>query len=240
MDDFVRIAKRIAQSGICSRRAAEQFIIDKRVSVDGNIITSLSTKVSADHVVCIDGKPISKKSNTLLFVFYKPRGCITSHRDPQGRKTIFDFLPNSMSQLCTIGRLDYNTEGLILLTNNGDFARYMELPSSCIERVYRVRAHGKINKKKIDLACGGIVINGIRYAPFTLNHESSSNQNHWFTVTIKEGKNREIRKLFSFMDLLVNRLIRISYGPFLIGKLKPGEYTDISIPEYMKKGLYTS
>lgn len=224
-----RIAKVIARSGFCSRRAAEELINDKKVSLNGKIIESCAVNVSEEDVIEINGKPISSKEKTRVWMFYKPIGCITSNKDPEGRQTVFDILPKTLPRVITVGRLDYNSEGLLLLTNDGEYARFLEHPSNKLKRTYRVRAYGKIDEKKLDLLQKGVKIDGINYAPCVISMERRQGGNSWFLVTITEGKNREIRKMFEFASLSVNRLIRISYGDFQLGNLKPGEVKEVPV-----------
>ena len=223
MSDSNRIAKIIARSGLCSRREAEKIILEGRVKVDGKTIDKPSINVTDNNIILVDGKPLAKAEEEKLWIFHKPKGCITSTKDPQGRKTVFDLLPSNMPRVITIGRLDFNTEGLLLLTNSGELARHIELPSTGWVRTYKVRAFGKIDNKKLEEIQKGIDIEGVKYAPAKIEFESSKNNNHWLTMSITEGKNREVRKLLEYTGLTVNRLIRTSYGTFKLEKLPVGK-----------------
>jgi 23S rRNA pseudouridine2605 synthase len=230
-----RVAKVIARSGLCSRRDAEKLILEGRVKIDGNIIEKPSINVTNENTILVDGKPIPEAEGEKLWIFHKPKECITSNKDPQGRQTIFDLLPNNMPRVMTIGRLDYNTEGLLLLTNSGELARHIELPSSGWIRTYKVRAFGNINKQKIEQIIKGVTIDGIKYAPAKIDIESSKNKNHWLLISITEGKNREVRKILEYAGLTVNRLIRTSYGIFKLEDIPIGK--TVQIPQ---KILYDS
>lgn len=232
-----RIAKVIARAGVCSRREAEKIVKEGRVKVDGKKITSPALNVSQKNNIKIDGKPLPQKEPTRLWMFYKPTGTVTTSNDPEKRKTIFDILPKTMPRIVTIGRLDLNSEGLLLLTNNGEAARYIELPQTGWARNYRVRVYGTVDEKKLAYLKNGITINGIKYGSIeaTLEKKSES-KNSWITFSIKEGKNREIRKICAALGLTVNRLIRVSYGPFQLGSLKPGEIKEAG-QKILKKNL---
>lgn len=235
MQESNRIAKVIARSGLCSRRDAEKWILEGRVKIDGKIIDKPSINVTDKNIILVDNKPLPNIEEEKLWIFHKPKGCITSTKDPQGRQTVFDLLPKDMPRVVTIGRLDYNTEGLLLLTNSGELARHIELPSTGWIRTYKVRAFGNINNKKLEEIEKGVEIEGIKYAPAKIKFESSKNMNHWLLISITEGKNREVRKLLEYSGLTVNRLIRTSYGIFELGKLPVGK--TIQIPQ---KLLYDS
>jgi 23S rRNA pseudouridine2605 synthase len=222
-----RIAKVIAHSGHCSRREAEQLIIEGRVQVNGKFIDSPSTLIT-DHSIKIDGKLLNQKQETRLWLFHKPQGIITSNKDPQGRTTIFDILPKDLPRVVTIGRLDFNTEGLILLTTDGELARKLELPKNKFIRRYRVRVFGKLNEERLDRLKNGITIEGIRYSPILVEIEERQTSNTWLIVQIEEGKNREIRKVMEEMGLKVSRLIRTNFGPFDLGKLPTGQAFEVT------------
>lgn len=232
---LIRIAKLIARAGLCSRREAERWIIEQRVTVDGGLITSPALNVSENQEIRVDGKPLPKISETELWVFHKPKGFLTTHNDPEDRPTIFSILPKNLAHFKTVGRLDLNSEGLLLLTNDGELKRKLELPSSGIIREYRVRAYGKLDLKKLESLKKGIKIkddktgNEITYKAFDAIHENTSGDNHWLLIKLKTGKNREIRKLCEHIGLKVNRLIRISYGNIKLGTLTAGEAKKISI-----------
>ncbi len=210
-----RLAKRIAHAGVCSRRVAETYILDGRVKVNDVIEKNVATTVTNDDSVSVDGKVLNI-SNAMprVFLYHKPAGFLTTNTDPQGRKTIFDDLPKSLPRVITVGRLDLNTEGLLILTNNGDLARTLELPSTGIARHYRARVHGKITESRFESMKNGVTIDGVRYGPIHIEIESKGSTNHWLKVEIHEGKNREVRKVMEHLGLDVNRLIREGFGPF--------------------------
>lgn len=229
MSQLERIAKVIARRGYCSRRDAEELIFNGKVKLDGIVVTNPATKVTEDASINVDGTELNKKNETRLWMFHKPRGCLTTSRDPLERATIFDFLPKDLPRVITIGRLDYNTEGLLLLTNDGELARQMELPSSNLDRVYRCRAYGEIQSTMISQLAKGIEIDGINYRPVKCVVDSSKGDNHWISMTLTEGKNREIRKVLEYFGLEVNRLIRLKYGSFELGSVPVGEVREISL-----------
>jgi 23S rRNA pseudouridine2605 synthase len=223
----IRVAKYIAHAGYCSRRDAEVLIAEGRVKVNGQTITTPATLIT-DHSVKIDDKLISANKEIRLWLFHKPKGIITSNKDDKNRKTIFDFMPKSMPRTVTIGRLDFNTEGLLLLTTNGDFARYMELPKTKLQRKYRARVFGTINHERLRKLEKGITVDGTRYGSIKVTVDNEGDSNSWLTIAIEEGKNREIRKVMEHLGLQVNRLIRTSFGPFSLGSLKVGELQEVS------------
>ena len=222
-----RIAKVIADSGHCSRREAEKLIFEGRVRVNGKIIESPALLIS-DESIKIDNKLINNKQKTRLWIFHKPAGFLTSSTDPKNRKTIYNILPSDLPRLISIGRLDYNSEGLLLMTTNGELARYVELPKTGWIRKYRVRVHGKINEYRLKNLINGITIDNIKYKFSEVKIEKSNSTNSWLILSLKEGKNREIRKVMEFFGLKVNRLVRISYGPFNLGNLYKGNMREIS------------
>lgn len=217
-----RIAKVIARAGICSRREAEKLIAEGRVQIDGEIITNPAVKVGKKNRILVNSVPLPEADIAKLWLFHKPRGCLTTNRDPEGRRTIFDFLPKNMPRVITVGRLDYNSEGLLLLTNDGELARSLELPASGWIRTYRVRAYGRVNKRTMEEIRKGAVVEGIKYEPARVKIESAKGDNFWLEVSVCEGKNREVRKLLDYAGLKVSRLIRTHYGPFKLGKLARG------------------
>lgn len=222
-----RIAKRIARSGYCSRREAERLIADKRVDVDGKTITTPAYKVTDTNVIKIDGEVLPAKEATRIWLYYKPRGLITSHGDPQERPTVFGSLPKGMPRVISVGRLDFNTEGLLLLTNDGELSRKLELPGTGWARRYRVRVFGKVDASMLKTLEAGVAVNGIQYGSIKATLDSHKGDNSWLTMTLKEGKNREIRNVLEFFGLKVNRLIRVSYGPFQLGSMKEGELKEV-------------
>ncbi len=222
-----RIAKAIARSGLCSRRQAERWIVDGRVQVNGVQLDSPAFNVSPTDRVLVDGKPLPKPEPVRAWRHYKKKGTVTSNRDPQGRTTVFETLPVDMPRVVTVGRLDFNTEGLLLLANDGGLSRYLELPSTGWLRRYRVRARGIVNQDQLTSLKDGITIDGVRYGPITATVDRQTGANIWMTVALKEGRNREIRRVAAHFGLDVNRLIRVSYGPFQLGDLKPGDTREI-------------
>ena len=224
-----RIAKRLARAGVCSRRDAERLIEAGRVKVDGKKIDSPALNVTEANVILVDGKPIEAAEETRVWRYHKPAGVITTARDPQGRPTVFEKLPPEMPRVVSVGRLDFNTEGLLLLTNDGELARHMELPANAWLRHYRVRVHGDVSRSKLAALAKGITISGIHYEPMKVEVETEKEEgvNKWLTVTIREGKNREVRKIMEHLDLQVTRLIRVAFGPFPLGKLSRGGIEEI-------------
>ncbi len=223
----IRVAKLIAQSGHCSRREAEELITAGRVKVNGQVINSPATFIT-DHSVKIDDKLINAKQPTKLWLFHKPEGILTTTKDPNNRKTIFDALPKYLPRVITVGRLDYNTEGLLLLTTSGELARYLELPKTKLVRTYRARVFGKLNHDRLKKLENGITVDGIRYRGIKVEIEIEKESNSWLKISLEEGKNREIRKVMEHLGLQVNRLIRTSFGPFNLGNLKVGEIIEIN------------
>lgn len=214
-----RVAKRIARAGLCSRREAERWVEAGRVAVDGNTLSSPAFNVPVGAIVTVDGTPIPDAEPTRLWRFHKPAGSMTTNRDPEGRKTVFDFLPESLPRVITVGRLDYNSEGLLLLTNDGDLARRLEHPDTGWRRRYRVRVHGKVDEDRLAGLAQGVTIDGVRYGAIDARFEREQGSNAWLSVALTEGKNREVRRICEHLDLQVTRLIRVSYGPFQLGSL---------------------
>jgi 23S rRNA pseudouridine2605 synthase len=232
-----RIAKRIARAGLCSRRDAERWILQGRVAVDGQIITTPATIVTGKMQVMVDGKPLNEAPFPRVWLHYKPVGLLTTHHDPQGRPTIFDSLPSSLPRVISIGRLDLNSEGLILLTNDGELARYAELPSTGWARSYSVRVYGVVDKAALAALTEGITVDGISYGRIEAeiaNEAANTRTNTWLFMTLYEGKNREIRKVLAHLGLRVNRLVRETYGPFSVEDLKPGDVKEVSSSEVKK------
>ena len=227
-----RLSKKIARSGFSSRREAEKYIESGRVKVNGVIIKELSFQVGINDQIHIDGRRINKEGKTRLWKFHKPKGLITSHKDEKSRQTIFQILPKNLPRLITVGRLDLNSEGLLLLTNDGDLKRKLELPSSKIVRSYRVRAKGVANENKLSRLRQGITVDGIRYRPMELNIIKQNTSNVWLSVRLMEGKNREIRLSFQAIGLQVNKLIRTSFGPISLGKLDKGQIEEVELDSF--------
>lgn len=222
-----RIAKVIARAGVCSRRDAERYIEQGRVCVNGTVLTSAAVTVGQDDVITIDQKPLPEKEKTRLWRYHKPAGILTSHKDPQGRPTVFDSLPASLPRVISVGRLDMNSEGLLLLTNDGQLARQLELPSTAWTRRYRVRIHGEMTQEIVEKLKNGVCVDQVFYKGVQVVIDKKQGSNMWLTVALKEGKNREIRKLMDFFGLQVTRLIRISYGPFQLGNLEKGAVDEV-------------
>ncbi len=222
-----RIAKVMARAGVCSRRDAEAWIAEGRVAVNGEVLKSPAFNVSETDDVRVDGKPLAAPERTRLFLFHKPRGLVTTARDPEGRQTVFAVLPPDLPRVVAIGRLDINTEGLLLLTNDGGLARVLELPSTGWLRRYRVRAHGIIEQAALDRLSEGVTIDGVDYLGVEAKLDREQGANAWLTLGLREGKNREIKKILEHLGLAVNRLIRVSFGPFELGDLPEGEVMEV-------------
>jgi 23S rRNA pseudouridine2605 synthase len=226
-DKGERIAKRIARSGLASRRDAERMIAEGRVKLNGRTVDTPATIVALADRIEVDGKPLATRERTRLWLFNKPKGLVTTNRDPQGRATIFTSLPRELPRLMTVGRLDINTEGLLLLTNDGGLARVLELPATGWLRRYRVRAHGEIDQPSLDKLRRGVTIDGMVYGAVEAKLDRVQGSNLWMTVGLREGKNREVRRVLEHLGLTANRLIRVSYGPFQLGDLKPGAVEEV-------------
>jgi 23S rRNA pseudouridine2605 synthase len=222
-----RIAKVMARSGLCSRRDAEEWILAGRVQVNKVTLTSPALNVGDDDEILVDGSPLRAKTRTRLFLFHKPRGYVTTAKDPQGRPTIYDLLPSDLPRLITIGRLDMNTEGLLMLTNDGGLARHLELPATGWLRRYRVRAHGEIDPAQLAELANGITVDGVNYGPIEATLDRVQGANVWLTLGLREGKNREVKRVLEHYGLAVNRLIRISFGPFQLAELDTGSLSEI-------------
>lgn len=222
-----RIAKVIARAGICSRRDAEKLIGEGKVTLDGKPVTTPATKVVADQVVAVDGKPLSQPDPARLWRYHKPAGHVTTHRDPQGRPTVFDHLPKSLPRVVSVGRLDVNSEGLLLLTNDGEIARRLEMPAGGWTRKYRARLFGNVTQADLDKLAEGVTIQGVKYGPIIADLERSRGVYSWATVTLKEGKNREVKRVMESLGLKVARLIRVQFGPFHLGQLAEGMAEEI-------------
>lgn len=236
-----RIAKVLARAGLCSRREAENWIEAGRVHVNGQKLDSPAFNVTPGDKVEVDGKVLPQAEDTRLFLYHKPPGLVTTARDEKGRATVFDNLPPELPRVVSVGRLDMNTEGLLLLTNDGALARHLELPSTGWVRRYRVRAHGRADETALANLARGITIEGVRYAGIDAALERQQGANCWLTMALREGKNREIRKVLEHLGLSVNRLIRVSYGPFQLGNLPAGAAKEIGkkvlreqLPDFFK------
>ena len=231
----MRIAKRIASSGFCSRREAEKYIQSKKVIVNNKVVNSLGMLINKNDKIIIDGKILDKIPIPKLYMFNKPKGCIVSEKDPRNRKTIYDIITNNNKRLMYIGRLDYNSEGLLLLTNNGQLKRYFELPKNNIQRTYKVKVHGNIkniDKKKLK---EGLIINNISYGRIELEIIKTNINNSWLEIILREGKNREIRNICDYFGLKVNDLIRTSFGPYKLENLKKTEIKAVNIKSNILK-----
>jgi 23S rRNA pseudouridine2605 synthase len=227
-----RIAKLLARAGVASRREVERMIADGRVALDGKVLETPATILPHLRGVTVDGKPVGKADRTRLFAFHKPAGLITAERDPRGRPTIYtalrNALPGDAGRVMPVGRLDLNTEGLLLLTNDGELKRAMELPASGIPRTYRARTFGDVTQDQLEDLIDGVTIDGMNYGRIDANMERRTGRNQWIELTITEGKNREIRRVLEHLGLQVSRLIRTGYGPFAIGDLPRGQAVEIA------------
>lgn len=222
-----RVAKVLARAGLCSRREAERWIAQGRVTVDGTVLTSPARDVDDRNLVEVDGKPLPAREPARLFRYHKPAGLVTTHRDEQGRPAVFDNLPKGLPRLISVGRLDLNSEGLLLLTNDGGLARELELPRRGWIRRYRVRVHGAPTPARLAALAQGVTVDGVDYGPIEATLDRVQGANAWLAVALREGKNREIRKVMAHLGLDVTRLIRVGYGPFLLGDLPRGAVAEV-------------
>lgn len=226
-----RVAKALARAGVASRREVERLIEAGRVALNGQVLTTPAVKVEADDILTVDGEVVDDREPARLFRYHKPAGLVTTHSDPAGRSTVFETLPAGLPRLISVGRLDLNTEGLLLLTNDGALARALELPSTGLQRRYRARAHGRITQDKLDALKEGVTVEGVRYGPIEARidkaREGAQGANVWISLTLTEGKNREVRRVLESLGLQVNRLIRLSYGPLALGVLDAGEIEEV-------------
>lgn len=222
-----RLAKFIARSGVCSRRGAEELIAQKRITVNGQTIESPAFNVEGNEDIRFDGEKLPQIETTRLWLYYKPAGLITTHKDTSNRPTVFENLPVGMPRVISVGRLDLNSEGLLLLTNNGELSRQLELPENGWSRRYKVKVHGRLIQSKLDSLADGVTIDGVAYGPVKIITGETQGTNTWLTLTLQEGKNREIRRLMQYVGLDVARLIRLSYGPFQLGSLQKGEVREV-------------
>ncbi|MBO6826401.1 MAG: rRNA pseudouridine synthase [Sneathiella sp.] len=222
-----RIAKRIARAGVCSRRDAERWIEAGRVTLNGKKLTTPAVTVDDNDRITVDGKPLPVKERPRLWRYHKPSGLVTSHKDEKGRDTVFSSLPEDFPRVISVGRLDLNSEGLLLLTNDGELARRLELPATGWKRKYRVRVHGHPRESELKRLANGITIEGVKYGSIEATLDSSKGANSWLTISLREGKNREIRRVMEHLEYPVLRLIRVSYGPLQLGELKEGEIEEV-------------
>ncbi|MCZ4341766.1 pseudouridine synthase [Sphingomonadaceae bacterium G21617-S1] len=222
-----RIAKLLARAGVASRREIERMIVEGRVKLDGALVETPATLLASLKGVTVDDQPVAAPEPTRLFLFHKPKGVLTTERDPKGRPTIYDKLPAGLPRVMPVGRLDLNTEGLLLLTTDGEFKRQLELPSTGVERIYRARAYGNVTQEQLEDLIEGIEIDGVRYGSIDANMERRTGANVWILMKLREGKNREVRRVLEYLGLEVSRLIRVAYGVFELGDLAPGEVGEI-------------
>lgn len=225
----MQLSKLLAHSGLCSRREAKDIIKSGKVTVNGVVQENPLTKVSEKDFVKLNGKRVRGLVEPRLWIYNKPKGVVTSHKDPEGRKTVFASLPKNLPRLVSVGRLDINSEGLLLLTNNGEVARFFELPINKFKRIYHVRVYGKVNAKELAKLKNGCIIDGIRYGNVLVHILESGHHNHWLSVSMTEGKNREIRRIMNHLGLEVSRLIRVSYGPYELGGLSKGNILEVDL-----------
>jgi 23S rRNA pseudouridine2605 synthase len=231
-----RIAKWLARAGVASRRDAERMIAEARVRLDNRVVETPATFVKPGDLVTVDGNPVSDPQRTRLFRYNKPDGLLTTHKDPEGRPTVFEKLPPGLPRVVSVGRLDYNSEGLLLLTNDGALARRLELPANGWIRRYRVRVHGTVNERDLAALARGVTVEGVRYGPIEAGLDSRQGANAWLTVALQEGKNREVRRIMQHLGLQVTRLIRTAYGPFQLGSLPRGGVEEVN-PKVLREQL---
>ena len=234
-----RIAKLLARAGVASRREVERMIAEGRIALDGKVLDTPATLLTDLAGVTVDGQPVKPPSAARLYLFHKPPGALTAERDPKGRATIYDKLPSGLPRLIPVGRLDYNTEGLLLLTNDGGLKRQLELPATGVKRVYRARAFGEVSQAQLEALADGITVEGVRYGSIDANLERRTGRNCWIEMSLAEGKNREVRRVLEHLGLKVSRLIRTAYGPFELGDLEPGQVREVAREELFRfrKGL---
>jgi len=229
-----RIAKLLARAGIASRREIERMIAEGRIALNGETITTPATLLDDVSGLTVDGRPVRPAKATRLYRFYKPEGTITAERDPRGRPTIYDRLPPGMSRIMPVGRLDFMTEGLLLMTNDGELKRQLELPSTGVVRRYRARAFGAVSQDQLESLSEGVTIDGIHYGSIDANLERRTGRNCWIEMALTEGKNREVRNVLAHLGLQVSRLIRTAYGPLTLEGLEPGDIAEIQREELFR------
>lgn len=217
----------MARAGVCSRRDAEKLIAEGRVKLNGKVLDTPAVKVTTGDKILVDERPVAAAEATRVWRYHKPAGLVTTHRDPAGRPTVFQHLPASLPRVISVGRLDLTSEGLLLLTNDGALARRLELPANGWRRRYRARAFGRVTQDELDQLRDGIAVDGVRYGSIDAKLDRGQGANAWITLTLTEGKNREVRRVLEALGLKVNRLIRVSYGPFQLGALEPGAVEEI-------------
>jgi 23S rRNA pseudouridine2605 synthase len=222
-----RIAKVMARAGLCSRRDAERWIAEGRVAVDGTVLTGPAFTVTEESQIRVDGRPLPEPERARLWRFHKPAGLVTTHRDEKGRPTVFGALPAGLPRLVSIGRLDLNSEGLLLLTNDGALARRLELPATGWVRRYKVRVHGFVDPARLAALARGTTVDGVVYGPIRADLERQQGSNAWVTLSLQEGKNREVRRVLEHLGYPVTRLIRLAYGPFQLGHLARGAIDEV-------------
>jgi 23S rRNA pseudouridine2605 synthase len=222
-----RIAKWLARAGVASRRDAEKLIAERRVKLNNEVVSHPATFVERGDIVRVDNRVVETPERSRLFRYHKPPGLVTTHRDPQGRPTVFEKLPPGLPRLISIGRLDLTSEGLLLLTNDGELARRLELPSTAWIRRYRVRVFGMPDERELAKLAQGVVVEGIAYGPIEAGLDAKKGDNAWLTVALREGRNREVRRVMAHLGLKVSRLIRVAYGPFQLGALPPGAVEEV-------------
>jgi 23S rRNA pseudouridine2605 synthase len=237
-----RIAKVLARAGLCSRRDAERWIAEGRVTLDGAVLTSPAVNVTEASEIRVDGKPLPEPGRARLWRYHKPAGLVTTHRDERGRPTVFAALPKELPRLISIGRLDLNSEGLLLLTNDGALARRLELPATGWVRRYKVRVHGAVDPARLAGLERGIEVDGVKYGPIRARLERQQGSNAWLTLSLQEGKNREVRRVLEHLEYPVTRLIRLAYGPFQLGHLPRGAVEEVprkALDEQLGRGNET-
>ena len=235
-----RVAKRLARAGVASRREVERLIAAGRVALNGKVLVSPALNVGEGDILTVDGAVVDAAEPTRLFRYHKPAGLVTTHVDPKGRPTVFAALPPGLPRVVSVGRLDLGSEGLLLLTNDGELSRALELPATALKRRYRARARGRIDQSRLDALKDGITVEGIRYGPIEASLDKSKDgpagANLWITLSLTEGKNREVRRVLEALGLAVNRLIRVAYGPFALGTLAPGAVEEVG-PRVIREQL---